>query len=371
MTRAPSTDWLTWLQPRAQALGFDAIGVAGVDLRDAEPGLAQWLAQGFHGSMQYMSRHGMKRARPAELVPGTLSVITLRMPYLPPDAGAWQSATWRDLQQPTQGVVSWYARGRDYHKVMRTRLQRLAQQWQDAVGPLGYRVFTDSAPVLEVELASRSGLGWRGKHTLMLSREGGSMAFLGEIFVDMALPETAPVSAHCGSCQACLDICPTGAIVAPYRLDARRCIAYLTIEHPGPIAPQWRRAVGNRVYGCDDCQAVCPWNRYASASAVPDFAPRQALNPQDLLTWWRWNEAEFLQATAGSAVRRIGHARWQRNVATAMGNALANPATDPAWAAQARHELAQQLHHANPMVREHVVWALAQQPEAAAPTAPT
>lgn len=197
------------------------------------------------------------------------------------------------------------------------------------------------------------------------------MAFLGEIFVDMALPETAPVSAHCGSCQACLDICPTGAIVAPYRLDARRCIAYLTIEHPGAIDPQWRRAVGNRVYGCDDCQAVCPWNRYASASAVPDFAPRQALNPQDLLTWWRWNEAEFLQATAGSAVRRIGHARWQRNVATAMGNALANPATDPAWAAQARHELAQQLHHANPMVREHVVWALAQQPEATAPTAPT
>jgi epoxyqueuosine reductase len=364
MTDAAHTDWLAWLQPRAQALGFDAMGVAGVDLRDAEPGLQRWLAQGFHGAMDYMSRHGMTRARPAELVPGTLSVLTLRMPYLPAQAKGWQQGVFDDLGQPQRGVVSWYARGRDYHKVVRTRLQQLAQQWQAAVGPLGYRVFTDSAPVLEVELASRSGLGWRGKHTLMLSREGGSMAFLGEIFVNMALPPSAPVSAHCGTCQACMDVCPTGAIVAPYRLDARRCIAYLTIEHPGAIDPQWRRAIGNRVYGCDDCQAVCPWNRYATASAVPDFAPRQALSPQDLLHWWRWTEDEFLQATQGSAVRRIGHARWLRNVATAMGNALANPHTEHAWAQQARAELLHRAHHPSPMVREHVAWALAQQPEA-------
>jgi epoxyqueuosine reductase len=351
------TDALTaQLRTWAHELGFSQIGVAGVDLRDAEPGLQAWLAKGFHGSMGYMLRHGLKRARPAELVPGTLSVITARMDYLPRASGAdWQAIEWRRLQEPQQATVSLYARGRDYHKVLRTRLQQLADRMADAVGPFGHRVFTDSAPVLEVELASRSGIGWRGKHTLALHRDAGSMFFLGEIYVDLALPESAPAGAHCGSCSACIDVCPTRAIVAPYRLDARRCISYLTIEHDGPIPEELRPLMGNRIYGCDDCQLVCPWNKYAQRASLPDFDVREDMADATLPALWAWSEAEFLRRTEGSAIRRIGYRRWRRNLAVAMGNALRATGSS-----ELREALAAQRDAADELVREHIDWALAQ-----------
>ncbi len=308
--------------------------------------------------MGYMAAHGLKRARPAELVPGTVRVVTARMDYLPrgtPDD--WLVQEQQRLQQPGEAVVSVYARGRDYHKVLRQRLQALADRIAQVAGPFGHRVFTDSAPVLEVELASRSGLGWRGKHTLTLSREGGSLFFLGEIYVDLPLPLTAPASAHCGSCEACLAACPTGAIVAPYRLDARRCISYLTIEHAGPIPVELRPLLGNRIYGCDDCQLACPWNKYARRAELPDFDARAPLDAPTLLALWQWDEAEFLRRTEGSPIRRIGHARWRRNLAVAMGNALAAGA---AGAAQMRASLAAARPAADPLVGEHIDWALAQ-----------
>jgi epoxyqueuosine reductase len=343
----------------AHELGFSQIGVSDVNLSHAEEGLKSWLHNGWHGSMDYMARHGLRRARPAELVPGTVRVISARMDYLPRDAPeGWQRIEWQRLGDPQRATVSTYARGRDYHKVMRARLQRLADRIADAAGPLGYRVFTDSAPVLEVELASRSGVGWRGKHTLALSREAGSMFFIGEIFVDLPLPLTEPVDAHCGSCSACIDVCPTRAIVAPYRLDARRCISYLTIEHDGPIPADLRPLMGNRIYGCDDCQLVCPWNKYAGRSALPDFDVREPLADPTLLALWRWSEAEFLARTEGSAIRRIGHERWQRNLAVALGNAL-RATGDPALA----RALAEGREAATPLVREHIDWALAQAPQ--------
>lgn len=350
------------LQGWAHELGFSQIGVSDVDLQQAEPGLLAWLEAGFHGGMGYMAGHGLKRARPAELVPGTLRVITARMDYLPRDAGPdWREREWQRLGEPTQATVSVYARGRDYHKVLRQRLQTLATRLAAAVGPLGHRVFTDSAPVLEVELAGRSGLGWRGKHTLLLSRDAGSMFFLGEIFVDLALPVTTPSSAHCGQCEACLTVCPTQAIVAPYKLDARRCISYLTIEHEGPIPTDLRPLMGNRIYGCDDCQLVCPWNKYARRASLPDFDSRPALAPATLLGLWAWSEAEFLRHTEGSAIRRIGHSRWQRNLAVALGNALARQ-DDPAL----RSALAGARAGASPLLAEHIDWALAQGPWSAA-----
>jgi epoxyqueuosine reductase len=306
--------------------------------------------------MAYMAAHGLKRARPAELVPGTVCVITARMDYLPRDTPAgWIAREWAAQADPQRAVVSVYARGRDYHKVLRLRLQMLADRLAAEVGALGHRVFTDSAPVLEVELAARSGLGWRGKHTLALSREAGSMAFLGEIYIDLALPLSTPVSDHCGNCSACLDICPTQAIVAPYRLDARRCISYLTIEHDGPIPVEFRRAMGNRIYGCDDCQLACPWNKYAGRSALPDFDERAPLGHATLLQLWAWDEAEFLRRSEGSAIRRIGHRRWQRNLAVALGNAWR--ATGDAALAQA---LSARREQAPPLVQEHIDWALAQ-----------
>ena len=311
--------------------------------------------------MHYMAAHGLRRARPAELVPGTVSVITARMDYLSaatvPD---WQAHELARLQSPGEAIVSLYARGRDYHKVLRQRLQRLSDQIAAAVGPFGHRVFTDSAPVLEAELASRSGQGWRGKHTLLLNREAGSMFFLGEIYVDLALPPSEPVSAHCGSCSACIDICPTQAIVAPHRLDARRCISYLTIEHAGPIPLDLRPLMGNRIYGCDDCQLVCPWNRYAQRSVLPDFDERQGLVGQQLVTLLGWSEADFLRLTEGSPIRRIGHERWLRNVAVALGNALRT--ASPEAAAPWRAALQARLDHPGSLVREHVAWALQQSP---------
>jgi len=341
----------------AQALGFSQIGVADVDLSSAEPGLLAWLDAGFHGDMDYMQRHGIRRARPAALLPGTVRVLTARMDYLGVQTPAdWMDAELQRLQQPDQAVVSLYARGRDYHKVMRARLQTLADQIAQAVGPLGHRVFTDSAPVLEVELASRSGLGWRGKHTLILDREAGSMFFLGEIFLDIALPLTPAQSAHCGSCSACISVCPTQAIVAPYRLDARRCISYLTIEHAGPIPLELRPLIGNRIYGCDDCQLVCPWNKFARRSALPDFDERLGLGSSTLAQLLAWSEADFLRHTEGSAIRRIGHVRWLRNLAVAAGNALRADAgsTDALRAALAALQV-----HESPLVREHAAWALA------------
>ncbi|SEK26896.1 epoxyqueuosine reductase [Roseateles sp. YR242] len=344
----------------ALELGFSQIGVAHVDLADAEAGLQAWLDAGFHGEMHYMAAHGMKRARPAELVPGTICVLTARMDYLPATLAAdWQQQELAALADPARAQVSLYARGRDYHKVLRQRLQQLADRIQAAVGPLGHRVFTDSAPVLEVELASRSGIGWRGKHTLTLHREVGSMFFLGEIYLDLALPPSEPVTAHCGQCRACLDACPTGAIVAPYRLDARRCISYLTIEQDGPIPEALRPAMGNRIYGCDDCQLACPWNKFAQRNALPDFDWREPLGHATLLDLWAWDEAAFLKRTEGSAIRRIGHARWRRNIAVAIGNALRQ--TLPAdLRADLRAALTTALPDASPLLAEHIEWALRQ-----------
>jgi epoxyqueuosine reductase len=342
------------IQLWGRELGFSQIGVSGIDLSSAEPGLSAWLQQGFHGQMGYMAAHGLKRARPAELVPGTVSVLTARMDYLPANTPeGWQGIEFSRLDQATQGTVSLYARGRDYHKVLRQRLQRLGTRIVAAVGDRGYRVFTDSAPVLEAELATRSGQGWRGKHTLVLNREGGSMFFLGEIYIDLALPQSAPADEHCGTCQACIDVCPTRAIVAPHQLDARRCISYLTIEHAGPIPLELRPLIGNRIYGCDDCQLICPWNKFAKRSALPDFDPRAGMAGAQLVALFDWSEDEFLQHTEGSPIRRIGHERWLRNVAIALGNAL-RCAPDPAL----EEALVRRLHHDSALVREHVQWAL-------------
>jgi epoxyqueuosine reductase len=346
---------LSW----AKELGFAGGGVADIDLRSAEAPLLAWLEAGFHGDMDYMERHGVKRARPAELVPGTVRVLTFRMDYLgsatPKD---WARQSFNVLKEPATAVISWYARGRDYHKVVRSRLERLALRIAKEVGPFGYRAFTDSAPVLEVEIAQRAGIGWRGKHTLALSRDGGSMFFLGEIFVDLPLPVTEAASAHCGRCEKCIDICPTKAILAPYQLDARRCISYLTIEHQGAIPIEFRRAIGNRVYGCDDCQAICPWNKYAKRSALPDFDSR-GFEKLSLIDLFLWSEETFLRNTEGSPIRRIGHVRWLRNFAVALGNALAAPAGGLSHEAIAA-ALRQHLEHPHALVREHVLWALAQ-----------
>lgn len=341
-------------------MGFSQIGVSGVDLSDAEPGLLAWLDQGFHGDMDYMARHGLRRARPADLVAGTLSVLTLRMDYLPRDTPPdWVERESARLCDPGQAVVSVYARGRDYHKVLRQRLQRLSDRIAQAVEPLQARVFCDSAPVLEAELAARSGLGWRGKHTLVLHRDAGSVFFLGEIYLSLALPETEATSAHCGQCSACISACPTGAIVAPHRLDARRCISYLTIEHAGPIDEDLRPLMGNRIYGCDDCQLVCPWNKFAQRSTLPDFDARAPIAHAHLLDVWRWSEADFERHTEGSSIRRIGHERWLRNVAIALGNAVRS-ATNAAEQGRYLEALAERVDHPSALVQAHRHWAVAQ-----------
>ncbi len=363
--RSPDPDrsqWLAQIRAWARELGFSRVGVAGVDLSSAEPHLLEWLALGYHGTLHYMERHGLKRARPAELVPGTLSVITASMPYLPRDtAPDWQRREYARLDDPAEAVVSLYARGRDYHKVVRARLRKLCERIETLVGPFGYRAFSDSAPVLEKELATRSGLGWRGKHSMVLSRDAGSLFFLGEIFVDFALAPTAPVSAHCGTCTACIDACPTGAIVAPGVVDARRCISYLTIENHGPIPEDLRMLMGNRIYGCDDCQTVCPWNKYAQRTPLPDFDARAPLVDQQLVTLFAWDEETFLARTEGGPIRRINHERWLRNIAVALGNALRE--ADAAAAPALRAALLSRADHDSALVREHVAWALAQRSE--------
>ncbi len=326
-------------------LGFDAVGITDTDLSSAEAGLTDWLAAGYHGELDYMASHGTKRSRPAELVSGTQRVITARMNYLPP-AAAMEDA----LADGSRAAISRYALGRDYHKLLRTRLQKLADHIEAEIGAYGYRVFTDSAPVMEVELAVKAGLGWRGKHTLLLNREAGSWFFLGEIYTDLPLPVDAPTSAHCGSCHACLDVCPTQAIVAPYKLDARRCISYLTIELKGSIPEALRPLIGNRVYGCDDCQLACPWNRYAKISDEPDFAVRNGLDAARLVDLFAWSEEEFHTRMAGSAIYRIGYERWLRNLAVGLGNAPGS--VELIAALEIRRD------HSSALVREHVAWAL-------------
>jgi epoxyqueuosine reductase len=332
-------------------LGFQEVGIAGTDLAVEERRLLEWLGKGRHGSMDYMARHGATRARPADLVPGTIRIITARMNYRPPGARASAAV----LDDPSKAHIARYALGRDYHKVLRARLQRLAARVGAAVGDFGFRVFTDSAPVLEVALAARSGLGWQGKHTLLLTREAGSWFFLGEIYTDLPLPVTPSQDAHCGSCTACIDVCPTGAIVAPYELDARRCISYLTIELSGSIPVELRALIGNRVYGCDDCQLCCPWNGFAQDAADPAFAVRNGLDDADLATLFAWTEAEFSERTKGSAIRRIGYERWSRNLAVGLGNAPTVPAVIAA--------LGERADDPSALVREHVAWALAQHGE--------
>ncbi|MFC0575154.1 tRNA epoxyqueuosine(34) reductase QueG [Paraburkholderia solisilvae] len=393
----------TW----GRELGFGEVGISDTDLASAEAGLAAWLDAGWHGEMDYMAKHGMKRARPAELVAGTLRVITARMAYLPsatgagkglesgaagqlrerdeggepsayvrgrqlagvPDEHDWRSHEHARLADPAAAVVSIYARGRDYHKVMRNRLQQLAEKIEAEVGAYGFRVFTDSAPVLEVELAQKAGVGWRGKHTLLLQRDAGSLFFLGEIYLDLPLPtdaqstpERAPqtAGAHCGHCTRCIDACPTGAIVAPYKVDARRCISYLTIELKGSIPEELRPLIGNRVYGCDDCQLVCPWNKFAQAAPVADFDVRHGLDRASLTELFSWSADDFDTRMQGSAIRRIGYECWLRNLAVGMGNALrAEPGSlaPPARAAIV-DALRERADDPSPLVREHVQWAL-------------
>ncbi len=339
-------------------LGFAAVGFAGVDLGLAETGMMDWLAAGCLGEMDYMARHGTKRSRPAELVPGTQAVITCRMDYRPAMSRP-ASADFSD--DPTHAVISRYALGRDYHKLMRARLQKLADRIVGEVEDFSYRAFTDSAPVMEVELAQNAGLGWRGKHTLLLTREVGSWFFLGELFVDLPLPPDIPTSTHCGDCIACLDACPTQAFIAPYRLDARRCISYLTIELAGSIPVELRPLMGNRIYGCDDCQLACPWNRFAPVTREADFAPRHGLDSATLVELFGWSENDFNERLVGSPIRRIGHERWLRNIAVALGNALSAlenaPATPEIVAA-----LTARQDHPSALLREHVSWALQRQP---------
>lgn len=343
------------IRTTGHALGFGAIGITGIDLADDEARLQRWLALGRHGEMQWMQRHGTRRSRPAELIPGTVSVIAARMDYWPEDD---PQDAWDVLENPQLGYVSRYALGRDYHKLLRRRLQQLADRICARVGEFGYRVFVDSAPVLEKALARNAGLGWIGKHTNLLDRTAGSYFFLGEIYTDLPLPADTPASAHCGSCRACIDACPTDAIVAPYELDARRCISYLTIEHPGSIPEEFRVAMGNRIYGCDDCQLVCPWNRYAHTTGEADFMPRHRLDGETLTELFGWDESTWLERTRGSAIRRIGHVRWLRNIAVALGNAPG--------CAQVREALRARLDHPDPIVVEHVQWALARHETGAA-----
>jgi epoxyqueuosine reductase len=331
----------------AAELGFQQVGIADVELGEHEDHLQQWLDAGCHGTMDYMARHGSRRARPAELVPGTLRVISLRMDYLPPDTRPLAV-----LESPGKAYVSRYALGRDYHRLVRARLAKLARRIATAVGRGRYRAFVDSAPVLERALAERAGLGWIAKNTMLINAAAGSWFFLGEIYTDLPLPADPPQgSRHCGSCTACLEICPTGAFTGPYRLDARRCISYLTIEHRGSIEPALRPLIGNRIFGCDDCQLVCPWNKFARFTDEEDFRPRHGLADAELVTLFRWDEATFLASTEGSAIRRIGYERWLRNLAVALGNA---PTTAEVVAA-----LASRREYPSTLVREHVAWALA------------
>ena len=348
-------DFRAWLDHEAVALGFDRLRITDTNLGQAPERLEAWLAAGYHGEMGYMERHAALRTNPELLQPGTVRVICVSMNYAP-DLNIDEE--WNRIARPSEAVVSVYARGRDYHKVLRGRLQDLATRIEARIGPFGYRVFTDSAPLMEVELAQKAGLGWRGKHTLLLNRESGSVFFLGEILLDLPLPVDPPVESHCGTCSACIDVCPTAAITAPYVVDARRCISYLTIENPGPIPVEFRVAMGNRVYGCDDCQLACPWNKFAQTTALPDFAERNSMGGSSLLELWSWTAIDFERRHEGSAIRRIGYSRWRRNLAVAMGNALRSEKTTPALKAALRSALQLERASADALVQEHIDWAL-------------
>ena len=339
----------TQIRQWGRELGFQQLGVSDIDLEQHEARLLEWLNHGYHGEMDYMQRHGTMRSRPQELHPGTIRVISARMDYLP---GAAYDLN-KLLDEPGKGIVSRYALGRDYHKLMRKRLQSLARRIETHAGPMGYRVFVDSAPVLEKALAEKSGLGWIGKHSNLVNKQAGSWFFLGEIFTNLPLPVATPAANHCGDCRACLDICPTKAIVAPYTVDARRCISYLTIELKGSIPVELRPLLGNRIYGCDDCQLACPWNRFAQASREDDFNPRHGLDSAGLTELFQWSEEQFLQHTEGSAIRRTGYHGWLRNIAVALGNAPSSELIIEALQARAEHP--------SDLVREHVGWALHQQ----------
>jgi epoxyqueuosine reductase len=329
----------------AREAGFQRCGISDIVLDEDESHLRDWLAQGLYGSMQWMARHGDKRSRPGELLPGTVRVVSVGLDY-----GRDVDEAWATLAEGERAYVARYALGRDYHKLMRQRLQALADRIAAEVGPFGHRVFVDSAPVLERALARNAGLGWIGKHTCLIDKDGGSWFFLGEIYVDLPLPVDQPASAHCGTCTRCIDVCPTQAITAPYRLDARRCISYLTIEHEGSIDEALRPLIGNRIFGCDDCQLVCPWNKFAKKTDEPDFRSRNHLDTATLAELFAWSEEEFLQRTEGSAIRRSGYERWLRNIAVALGNAPTSDATIAALESRRGEE--------NPVVREHVEWAL-------------
>jgi len=347
-TPPTAAQWLPRIIELARQAGFQRCGISDIDLSEEEAYLTHWLSQGMHGTMHWMARHGLLRARPQELVPGTLRVISVGMDYGHNDT----PQAWATLNDPERAYVARYALGRDYHKLMRKRLQQLAQRLMEEIGPFGYRVFVDSAPVLERPLARNAGLGWQGKHTCVIDRNGGSWFFLGEIFVDLPLPISKRATNHCGTCTRCITVCPTQAIIAPYQLDARRCISYLTIEHEGSIAPEFRPLMGNRIYGCDDCQLVCPWNKFARRTDEADFRARNHLDTATLPELFAWDESEFLQRTEGSAIRRSGHERWLRNIAVALGNA--------APSAQAFQALQTRINHPSALVREHVQWALEQ-----------
>ncbi|OWS72226.1 tRNA epoxyqueuosine(34) reductase QueG [Polynucleobacter aenigmaticus] len=345
-----------WLGEQSKKLGFDGLRITDTHLGVATERLNTWLAEGRHGQMEYMARHAQLRSDPGLLVPGTVRVICVTMNYLSPAIDF--DVEWQRLAEPTQAVVSMYARGRDYHKVLRNRLQEFAQIIEKHIGSFGYRVFTDSAPLMEVELARKAGLGWRGKHTLLLNRESGSTFFLGEILVDVPLPVDQEEESHCGTCQSCIEICPTQAITAPYELDARRCISYLTIENPDAIPVEFRKAMGNRVYGCDDCQLICPWNKFAQRTALPDFAERHGLGKASLLQLWSWTEDQFEKRHEGSAIRRIGYSRWRRNLAVALGNAITDEQVATADKVLIREALSSALPMADVLVAEHIEWAL-------------
>jgi epoxyqueuosine reductase len=334
------------LTARAHSLGFGALGVASIDIPEDEQHLLQWLESGYHGEMHYMQRHGLMRSRPAMLAPGTVRVVSVRMDYWPGKAQAADAV----LADRSLGYVARYALGRDYHKVLRRALSSLAQELQQRIGPFGYRVCVDTAPVLEKALAREAGLGWIGKHTNLIARDAGSWFFLGEILTDLPLPVDESASAHCGSCEACIPACPTGAIVAPHQLDARRCIAYLTIEHRSAIPEELRPAIGNRIYGCDDCQLVCPWNKFARAAAHPDFKVRHSLDAPALTALFRWTATQFEERMQGSAIYRLGHERWLRNIAVALGNAPTS--------AEVVRALEERREDPSALVREHVAWAL-------------
>jgi epoxyqueuosine reductase len=342
-----------------QELGFQETGISDTELTAEENYLQQWLGKGYHGEMDYMARHGTARSRPDELVAGTMRVISARLDYSPPET----RDSWEVMEDSEAAFISRYALGRDYHKVLRTKLQSLADRIEDSLkdrAEFRYRVFTDSAPVMEVALARKAGLGWRGKHTLLLSREAGSMFFLGEIYTNLPLPVDEATSEHCGTCKKCIDICPTQAIVAPYQLDARRCISYLTIEYKGAIPEDLRPLLGNRIYGCDDCQLICPWNKYAAITMEKDFSARNGLDDVELIELFSWSEADFNERLAGSAIRRIGHVQWLRNISIALGNALAKAELDGAVQQRLETALRSRSEHSSALVREHVAWALSQ-----------